>query len=200
MVEPSSRSSRLAVLGWVALPGTLLLASDQIYEQTFLTWSQGEQMVGFYVLHVFGPLVVLAFLSAAVGHGFLILLGSLIVSRRLQQRPPLRIPWLVTISLLVSICCLYVPYSAWKRLTVVLMGPGPHAPQFLVSAAHDGDRSMIELLLNRGVSVDVLSETSTALNSACAGGQVEIARFLLAKGAEISRAPDCQGMRSLLGK
>jgi hypothetical protein len=128
------------------------------------------------------------------------LLASLIAFRRLQRRPLPRLPWLLTITLVVSIGSLYVPYSTWKRAIVRLKGPGPHAPQFLVYAAHDGDRSMVELLLSRGVSVDVLNETSTALNGACAGGQLEIARFLLAKGAQVNRAPDCQEMRSLLGK
>jgi hypothetical protein len=74
MTEPPSQNPFLFVLGWVALPGTLLLALDQIYEQTFLTWSHGEQMVGFYVSHVFGPAVLLALLSALVGHVFLICL------------------------------------------------------------------------------------------------------------------------------
>jgi hypothetical protein len=58
----------------------------------------------------------------------------------------------------------------------------------------------VELLLNGGVPVDMLNGSSTALNGACAGGQIEIARFLLAKGANLSRAPDCREMLSLLHK
>jgi hypothetical protein len=191
---------RWLVLGRIALPGTVLLALDRIYEQTFLTWSQGEQMVGFSVSHLLGPLVLLAFLSVIIGHVFLFAVCLVAVSRRLQHREVPRIHWALAVTLLVSVCILYIPYSVWKRATIAVRGPGPHAAQLLVYAAHDGDRSTVELLLNRGVSVDTLNGSSTALNGACAGGQIEIARFLLSKGADVSRARDCRKVLSLLDK
>jgi len=200
MTQQASQIPRWFVLGRVALPGTLLLAVDQTYEQTLLTWSRGEQMVGFTVWHAFGPLMLLAFLSVIVGHLFLLGLCGLVVSRRLQHRQLPSIPWVSAIALLVGLCTLYIPYSVWKHATIALMGPGPHAAQFLVYAAHDGDRPTVELLLNHGVSVDALNGTSTALNGACAGGQIEIARFLLSKGADVSRARDCQELLPLLSR
>lgn len=199
MTHDISRVPRwLAFLGWIALPGTVLLAIDLAYESTFLTWSQGEQMIGFSVSHLLGPLVVLAFLSAIVGHMFLLAMCVLILSGRLQLPQMSNTHRALVVILLISICILYIPYHVWKRVTIAVAGPGPHAGQFLVYAAHDGDRSTVELLLNHGVSVDTLNGDSTALNGACAGRQIEIARFLLSKGADVGRAPDCRNMLSLL--
>jgi hypothetical protein len=186
----------VALLGRIAFPGTVLLALDLIYESTFLTWSQGEQMIGFSVSHLLGPLVLFAFLSAIVCHVFLLALCVLVLSGRLRQVS--NIHWALVVTLLISVCTLYVPYHVWKRVTIAIGGPGRHAGQFLVYAAHDGDRSTVELLLNRGVSVDTLNGDSTALNGACAGRQIEIARFLLSKGADVSRAPQCRNMLPLL--
>ena len=64
------------------------------------------------------------------------------------------------------------------------------AAQFLVWAAHDGDRSMVELLLSRGVSIDEPNGDSTALNGACAGGQTDLARFLVSRGADTPALPE----------
>jgi len=188
----------LAVLGWIALPGTILLASDLAYESTFLTWSHGEQMIGFSVSHLLGPLVLLAFLSAIVCHVFLFVVLVLVLSRRLQLRQLSNVQRALVFTLLICACSLYIPYRVWKHAAIAVGGPGPNAGQFLVYAAHDGDKSTVELLLNHGVPVDTLNGDSTALNGACAGGQIEIARFLLSKGAEFSRAPDCRNMISIL--
>jgi hypothetical protein len=190
--------SWLAFVGWIALPGTLLLALDLTYESTSLTWSQGEQMIGFSVSHLIGPLVLLSFLSAIVCHVFLFVVFVFVLSGRLQVRQLSRLQWTLVFILLICACTLYIPYRIWKRATIAVRGPGPHAGQFLVYAAHDGDKSTVELLLNRGVPVDTLNGDSTALNGACAGRQIGIARFLLSKGAELSRAPDCRNILSLL--
>jgi hypothetical protein len=199
MTHEVSRIPRwLAVLGWFAFPGTLLLAIDLTYESTFLTWSQGEQMIGFSASHLLGPLVLLAYLSAIVCHVFLLAVCALVLTRRLRLRQMCNIHWALMVTLLISVCTLYIPYRVWKRVTIAVGGPGPHAGQVLVYAAHDGDRAIVELLLDHGVSVDTLNGNSTALNGACAGRQIEIARFLLSKGADVRRAPDCRNMLSLL--
>jgi hypothetical protein len=198
MTREVSRIPRwFVVLGWSALPGTLLLALDLTYESTFLTWSQGEQMIGFSASHLLAPLVLLAYLSAIVSHVFLLAVCVLVLSRRLRLRQMRNIHWALVVTLLISVCPLYIPYHVWKHLTIAIGGPGPHAGQLLVYAAHDGDRSTVELLLNHGVSVDTLNGNSTALNGACAGRQIEIARFLLSKGADVGRAPDCRNMLSV---
>ena len=188
------------LVGALALPGTLFLAWDLVHDQTLVTWSQVQQMLGFRMMHAHPALLVLSLLSVLVAHVFLIGLCAAIASRRLQLRQWRTSLRIATVALLVSVCALYVPYSMWRRLTIAVKGPGPYAAQALVFAAHDGDRSTVELLLHRGVSVDTLNGDSTALNGACAGRQTEMARFLLSQGADVTRAPDCQQMLAVLQK
>ncbi len=180
-------------LGMLAVFSIGLIALDLVYEQTFLTWADGIQNVGFALLHVLGPLVlvpfVLAFLS---GCAFLIWVILLVFVRRHHNRPSPEISWTLVILVILEACACFAPYRFWERAIIVAKGPGPHAAQFLVWAAADGDRPTVSLLLNRGVPVDILNDTSTALNTACAGGQAEIARLLLSKGADVNRAPDCR--------
>ena len=191
LVETSQLPKWLVKLGQFALPGTVLLAVDLIYEQTLLTWSQGEQMVGFSLSHLLGPLLLL---SLAMCYAFLLGVCLLVLLRLLQRRQVPQIPWALVIILSISLCVTYIPYRVWKHVTITLKGPGPQAAQSLVYAAHDGDRAAVELLLNHGVSVDIDNHGSTALNGACAGGQLGIARFLLSKGADIRRAPNCKDL------
>jgi hypothetical protein len=41
----------------------VLLAARLIYEQTYLTWSEGPQIVGFSLVHLYGGLFILGLLS-----------------------------------------------------------------------------------------------------------------------------------------
>ena len=182
----------LRVIGRWALPGTFLLALDLTYERTLLTWSHGEQMIGFSISHLLGPIVLLAWVSVLAAHIFLLAVILLFLWCYSRRRSLKEVPWIEMGVLLVCIVAIYIPDRSWKRVMVNLRGPGPHAAQTLVYAAHDGDRSTVELLLKKGVPIDILNQTSTALNGACAGRQIEIARFLLSKGADLNRAPDCQ--------
>ena len=178
----------LVKLGRLALPGTVFLALDLVYEQTLLTWSNGE-MVGFAVSHFIGPLLLL---SVVMPYAFLLGVCLLVLLRWLQHRQLPPIPRALMLTLSMSLCVTYVPYRVWKHTTITLKGPGPKAAQSPVYAAHDGDRHTVELLLIHAVPVDIDNRGSTALNGACAGGQVEIARFLLSRGADIGRAPECK--------
>ena len=197
-VEKAEFPRWLRTIGRWALPGAFLLALDITYERTVLTWSHGEQMIGFSISHLFGPLVLLAWVSVIAAQLFLLAFILFVVWCYSRRRSLERIPWIEAAVLCVCALALYIPDRSWKRATMKVMGPGPHAAQSLVYAAHDGDRATVELLLNRGVPVDILNETSTALNGACAGQQIDMARFLLSEGADLRLAPDCQRVLNLL--
>ena len=181
-----------------SLPGTFLLVLDVTYERTLLTWSQGEQMIGFSVSHLLGPIVLVAWVSVMAAQIFLLALILIVIRWYLTRQRLNAAPWIEAGVLFVCVVALYIPDRFWKRATVNLLGPGPHAAQTLVYAAHDGDKSTVELLLKKGVPIDILNQTSTALNGACAGQQTEMARFLLSKGADLNHAPDCQHFSNLL--
>jgi hypothetical protein len=187
----------LTVLGWIAFPGTLFAALDLVFEQTFLTWSQGDQMVGFSIFHLLGPL---PFFSLIASHVFLVGVCLSVAWQHFRQKQLANVPFGLIFVLLLCVLAVYVPYGTWKRAMIALKGPGPQAAQLLVYAAHDGDRLTLEMLLSRGVAVDVRNGQSTALDGACAGHQIEIARLLLSKGAKITDAPNCQDVFPLLYK
>jgi hypothetical protein len=192
-IQESELRRSLNGLGRLAVISIGLIALDVVYEQTFLTWADGIQDVGFTLLHVLGPLIlvpiVLAFVS---GCAFLIWVILLVFVRRHHRRPTPEINWTLVILVILEACACFAPYRFWERAIIVAKGPGPHAAQFLVWAAADGDRSTVIALLNRGVPVDILNDTSTALNAAGASGQTGIARLLMSKGADLNRAPDCK--------
>ncbi len=176
-------------IGRYSAPVTVFLAVDLVYEQTLLTWSSGEQMVGFSVSHLLGPLLLLSLLMS---YAFLLGVSLYALICWLRQRKLPKIPWPLMLVLSVAIGVTYIPYRFWEYTVFSIMGPGPRVAQTLVFAAHDGDRRMVELLLARGVAVDLHNQGSTALNGACLGGQIEIARWLVSKGADVRRAPDCK--------
>jgi len=75
--------------------------------------------------------------------------------------------------------------------TIRLAGPGPHGASFLMLAAADGKLPLAKTLIAKGVSPNTMAGGSTALDVACSSRNLDVAKFLLQKGAEISRAPDC---------
>jgi hypothetical protein len=191
-------SQSVQILVVAALPGTAVAALRLIYEETIMTWHEGDQMVGFTMMHVFPYLYLILLASLCLAHIALLSALAVSVGRWFRGLPAPKWNKLPLIGLCVLTGLVYVPYHIWKRATIALKGPGPHAAQFLVYAAADGDRPTVKLLLERGVPVDVLNGDSTALNAACARDQIKTARFLLSKGADVGLAPECKGKLSLL--
>ena len=191
-VNPSSLPGWLLKTGRYSAPLTVLWSIDMIYEQTLLTWSSGQQMVGFSVTHFFGPLILLSVLMSYI---FLVGLVIFVLVRLLRGRALPKMPMPLILTLCVAIALTFIPYRQWRYAVFKMKGPGPHAAQALVWAAHDGDRGMVELLLDSGVPVDFDNQGATALEGACSGDQTEIARWLLSKGADINRAPHCKNIR-----
>jgi hypothetical protein len=86
-----------------------------------------------------------------------------------------------------------IPYSAWMTATVFAAGPGQYGPDLLSYAAADSDTLLVNSLLNRGVPVNAASaDKETALNGACVTHHAEIARTLIARGADPDLAKDCR--------
>jgi hypothetical protein len=56
---PRSELPLFVKLGWVAcVPAATLLACELLWEKTWLTWTHGPQIIGFWIGHVFaGPMI-----------------------------------------------------------------------------------------------------------------------------------------------
>jgi ankyrin repeat protein len=61
------------------------------------------------------------------------------------------------------------------------------------AAASQNQKYLVKAFLRNGVAIDSLGQYGrTALDQACLAGQVEMARYLFSKGAQLELAPDCR--------
>ena len=179
------------ILVVTALPGAAAFALRLMYEQTVMTWRDGEQMVGFALEHAYVFLFLPMILSFVVAHVGLACVLSVSIARWLRGLPTPKWNWVPVVALLVFTGLVYVPYDVWMTTTIRLAGPGLHGASFLMLAAADGKLPLAKALIAKGVSPNTMAGGSTALDVACSSRNLDVAKFLLQKGAEISRAPDC---------
>ena len=177
-----------------ALPGTAAFALRLIYEQTVMTWREGEQMIGFALAHADIFLFLPMLLSFVLAHVGLACVASVIFGRWLRRLPSPKWNWLPVAALLVCTGLVYVPYDVWMTTTIKLAGPGPHGTSFLMLAAADGRLPLAKVLIAKGVSPNTTAGGSTALEVACSSRNLDVAQFLLGQGSDISRAPGCANL------
>ena len=170
--------------GWLFLIGQTIFISRIVYESTVLTCVDGPQMVGFIMFHgghnffllglPFLPFSALFFLAV-------LMFGA---ARRLRFSGS---EWLLLAGFFVGFSLLSVSYPAWERFDMTFCGHGPLADQFLRDAAITGELSSVMKLVSQGCDVNQASGAGdTPLSSAVKGRRIEIARFLLAKGADVN--------------
>ena len=156
-----------------------------------MTWRDGEQMVGFALEHAYIFLFLPMLLSFCLAHVGLACVMSVSCGRWLRGLPTPKWNWVPVVALFVFTGLVYLPYDVWMITTIRLAGPGSHGASFLMLAAADGKLPLAKALIAKGVSPNTMAGGSTALDVACSSRNLDVAKFLLQKGAEISRAPDC---------
>lgn len=78
--------NRLFIVGWLFLPGFIIMTIRLTYEKTYLTWKKGPQLVGFHMMHSYPFLSLFCMISELAAMSWLI--GMLIYFG--IKRPPLR--------------------------------------------------------------------------------------------------------------
>jgi len=184
----------IRILVLASLPGTTAFALRLIYEQTIMTWREGEQMVGFALSHAYVLFFLPMILSFALAHVALALLFLVTFARWLRRFPTPKWNWLSVVALLVCTALVYVPYDFWILTTVRFAGPGSHGTSLLMMAAADDKLPLAKALIAEGVSPKTMAGGGTALEVACSSRNLDVAEFLLQHGAEISRAPSCDNL------
>jgi hypothetical protein len=183
--EPDRLPLWLRILGFIAAPGAVFLAARLVYEQTWLTWRRGPQMVGFALAHsglvlplLLSTLLMLLWCVAVLGRNLWVLGRGKSVSR---QR------WAVLAAAIALLLVPLVPYGTWQRLAVGRLASGPHAVEFLTYAAATGNLGVVKSLLRSGIDLNAQNrDGSTALYGAVVGGQVQVIEYLLAQGADVN--------------
>jgi hypothetical protein len=188
MTPPGERSTvRLPwaahLPGAVALLGAGLLAARLVWEQTWLTWTQGPQMVGFALVHA-GPAFLL--LSPVLLGIWVLVLGTTSVVALLGRRRPSRAIVLNLVAAIVIAVVPFVPYGAWQRLFAARLARGPHAAELMLHAAALGDLRTVKAFVAHGVAPGSTSRTgATGLHAAAVGDQVDVLAWFVAQGVAI---------------
>jgi hypothetical protein len=184
------------IAGWLSLSLAALVVARVIYEETFLTWSDGPQMLGFAVAHGAVPLILFAWL-VGLPVGLVWMLVSFVLLARKRFRVP-RIDWIAMFLFVAFAALLSVPYILWEELVVRLGGVGPHGGAFLVEAAAHNDRRFVALLLGKGCDINYEYSGTTPLSAAANTGHQEMVAFLISRGAKVNRGNGLSGETALL--
>lgn len=203
MTNGPSTSDKGLLPAWALLPGWLLFTGQTIfisrivYESTVLTCFHGPQMVGFAMLHGAHSFFLLGLFFLPFGALFAIamLVFGALKKFRFQSRE-----WVLLAALIISFSALFVPYEAWERLDMKFCGaPGPLGDQFLRDAAITGDLGRVKKLVSEGCELNHASGAGdTPLSNAVKGRSIEVARFLLANGADVSLRNSLTGETPLM--
>jgi hypothetical protein len=181
MHESSIRMRPMTVFGGLSVAGTVLFAGRIIYEQTFLTWHRGLQMVGFSLFHSgIGLLGILSVLTA-------IFWTLVVVTRAVARRERVSRTNCALIAVLV-VCCggLTVPYGQWKLLMARTFGAANVPSNWVTYAAATGEKNLLAYLLANGFDVNSRDENGQSpLGAAAVEGRVDVARMLLDSGAHV---------------
>ena len=182
------------VLGWMVLCTAFPMYLRMFYEETALTRAEGPQMLGFTVVHEYPLLLLAGFLGLA--GSCLWVVGFLVLELRCRltgREGAGKSSWVLFSLLSAGILVTMIPYPAWQWITLETAGPGPGAGKQLVAASMQDEQELVEALVRRGVAVDYeRAGSGTALEAACANRHVEVARFLIERGASLERAPSCR--------
>src|SRR5262245_32990809 len=169
----------LRVSGYLCVISAGFLCGRLVWEQTYLTWRLGPQMVGFSLAHGGGALLL--FSPALLILWFLLVVVTVVWALATKRRIA-RSTWFdLGLATLVG-AILIVPYGAWQRLFVDRLVAGPYAGEFMTYAAATGDLRMVQALLAHGASVDVTNRAGqTGLHAAAVANQVGALALLVSK-------------------
>jgi hypothetical protein len=172
-------SQVLTLLGIIPTAGTALYTGRIVYEQTFLTWQHGPQMVGYGIMHS----------DAAILYLLALLLAPLRVIAVVLVAAYRRTWMSATQLLLIAVVALsyglgFVPYGDWKLLTVKICGIERVTPGWLTYAAATGEMRLLQHLVANGFDINTRNSGSeTLLTIAKRTGRTDVAAWLAAHGA-----------------
>lgn len=172
-----------ALLKRIGLPVvvvTWILAARLGWEQTFLSWERGPQMVGFSLMH--SGLGVLLTLGVIVG---LLWPVAVLVAAAITRSIGGRAMVAQLIAYAMAWFVIIAPYGYWQRLFISKFSPS-NAVDFFVSASATGDVRTAKAFLAHGVNINAQAREGTALHGAVVEGNLEMIKYLINQGADIN--------------
>jgi len=175
------------ILFWIGVPVVLVnfaFALRLAWEQTFLTWRSGPQVIGFALAHTATLLALVGYLGLFVGLLWAaVMLAQMISTRSLGG---------VRVIILAGIYALaataeFLPYEAWQYAFAGRLARGPTPGYFLVHAAEGGNARLVKRLLDCGIPVNATTDDGrTPLHVAASAGETRTVALLLARGADVN--------------
>jgi Ankyrin repeats (3 copies) len=188
--------SLVRVCGWSLLAGQSILTIRIVYESTILTCGEGPQMIGFALAHTGPSIFLIGLLLLPLG---LVFAAAMLVFGFFKRLRFSRSEWLLLCGFLLGILLLAVPYSAWERLDVTVCSAGPLGDALLLDEARVGDLDQVTKLVAQGHSVNhEARDGETPLSAAAQGKRLEVAEFLLGRGADVNHKSSVGGDTPLM--
>ncbi len=192
--KPSGLPKWVTISWLVVFPLAFLLTLRFIYEQTYLTWVNGQQMVGFTLAHQGIGFLILGMLSLGLTHLWLLTVVVLIAASKLG-RPLRRLECTIMALTVLTVLLNYVPYLWWQRLVVRIPGSRLTQQDIFLEAAGEGGLGAVKSSLPSILDSNTLSK---AFSAACVEGRIETMQFLLGKGADVNGVGDELGETPLM--
>jgi hypothetical protein len=174
----------LTSAGVLATLFTAILAGRMVWEETFLTFQEGPQMLGFSLAH--GPGAILLFAPLMLLLWLVIALGVLVVCLR-RKKSLSKSYWSTVGSSILALGILSIPPVFWQWFVIGTFAKSPHAADLMISDAAEGDVRTVQGYLDHGIPLTATNyEGSTAAFAAAAGGSLSMIKLLAAKGADLN--------------
>lgn len=183
---PSKQGSHrtLLVIGVLLIVFAALLAARITWEETFLTFQQGPQMVGFSLAHGPGAILFIAPFILALW----LVVTLIIMTVSLVKKKPLSRPfWSILAAAVLVISVLSIPAEFWQWMFIVSFAKSTHAADLMTYDAAEGCTHTVRGYLAHGVPLESKNYAgSTAAFTAAAGGSAQVLQLLASKGADLS--------------
>jgi ankyrin repeat protein len=171
-------------VGYVGLAMYVPFAMRILYEETFLTWQRGPQMIGFSMAHLFPQLLIAGLLGFAVGAIWWLVSLVLALRRKRRTQRSMRIALIAWPAFIAFVA---VSSVLANEATIRHAATTSHGPTYLIAAAATGDLRHVKYLLAHGLNVNTVAEHGTTpLAAAVNGGQLDMARYLISVGADVN--------------
>jgi Ankyrin repeats (3 copies) len=170
----------------ISFPGSLLFLSRMVYEMTYLTWSNGPQMVGFSLIHnnqILFFYFTLSLLILIVG----LIISAVLLIFRYKKLKRSRAFFTLFVSSAIIVILFFVPYGFYQMITIRILGGGNHSVETFIYFAATGDRNMTNFFLKRGININSQdSYGRTALMSATVSNEKHLVELLIKQGADVN--------------
>jgi hypothetical protein len=129
---------RWVIISWfIIFPLAFILTARFIYEQTYLTWARGFQMVGFSLAHQDIAFLILGIVALGLNHVWLLIVVALVIFSRPHRRPTAFQAVIIVVTV-ATLALNYIPYLWWQQLVVRIPGSQISKADIFQEAASEG--------------------------------------------------------------